>query len=85
MKKWKYVIIDADTLVPILFPERVNHADMIPVGMHSKVVSAGFCSIWAGDDKIEVRCYGESVSLKKKSAPGDEDVIAGDFNSKRLF
>ena len=70
MKKLKYIIADGS---PILFGEATNHSD---VARGFNVTNAGFCSIdfvkgnnREIDDKYKVTCYGESVTLDKKSDP----------------
>lgn len=70
--KTKYVVIEIDDIeYPIIFPELLQHGDVVD-GLKSRypylnVVSGGFI------DKEYHTAYGESISLKVKSRP-DEDT-----------
>lgn len=81
--KLKYVIIDEG--YPVLFGECNKHSDFSRVG---RITSAGFCLVREEDDtsphavalrKLTVTAFGESHSLKIKSAPHDASII------ERLF
>jgi len=71
----KYVIGNGEFIqdVPVIFHPGIPH-DAIGV---SNVSGAGFCRIQHLDTQIaEVKCYGESVSLKLKSRGyRDEQII----------
>jgi hypothetical protein len=77
--KVKYVIFDG--LYPVIFSEAHKHSDFQHVGP-GKPTSAGFCSIHEVDAKpehdtcctrwLEVQCYGESISLRLKSNPEND-------------
>lgn len=47
----------------IVFPELLEHSNF----QGFEPISAGFC--WVDTRKMQVKCYGESVSLKLKSHP----------------
>ena len=55
---------------PILFPEHLQHVDMAnKFGGKEKVCSAGFVQVGIDvNGEMEVVCFGESQSLKLKSA-----------------
>jgi hypothetical protein len=61
----KYIIADIDGFpTPIVFPDRLVHADVAAAfGALKRVSGAGFCTI----DKDGYHCYGESISLEVKS------------------
>lgn len=71
----KYIIVEDHGLEnAIVFSEILKHSDvanMLPV------VSAGFCSFSVDDDRqLKVTCWGDSVSLKKKSRGQiDNDLV----------
>lgn len=58
----KYIIVkEHDILWPIIFPEHLNHCDLVPNNLSvSQVFSAGYCNI--EDDNVIT--WGKSVSLK---------------------
>jgi hypothetical protein len=66
----KYIILEQS--IPILFPDHVNHSDFKKLG---NITSAGFVEIDIDDEKINVRVYGESVTLKLKPMSGDNILI----------
>jgi hypothetical protein len=75
MREMKYVM-NADTLKFLIFPDTLQHSEVA-----GKWTSAGFVNFYLkkeGDLEhpfIQVRCYGESVSLKLKMGVEDEDII----------
>lgn len=73
-KKIKYVIFDTSKV--ILFTLGQQHGDF----GYLKPTSAGFCNIWFENEKFDVSCYGESVSLNLKPAVTDEQVIRSMLN-----
>ncbi len=65
----KYLVIDnIGGDIPYIFPNHINHANFA-MGMHGDVVSAGFVTI---GDSGHINCFGESISLKKKSRPAED-------------
>ena len=73
-RQFKYVI--THNFTPILFNEAMKHSDF----SDHEPISAGFCRVIPrlkehNNVEIEVKCYGESVSLKLKPAPMDESLI----------
>lgn len=79
MPKTKYIVVDhfrGSDFVIFVFPEHVTHSDFAQsLGVHrNEILSAGFCCV--GSEKDHFRCYGESVSLKKKARPvEDSDLL----------
>lgn len=73
MKNFKYVVFDET--YPILIPESVPHTNIRvndPIsGCQIKATSAGFCYI----DGARARCFGESISLKLKSNPKEDNAL----------
>lgn len=65
MPKQKYVRLERYNEI-IIFPEVLEHSDFA----HLKPVSAGFCYV----NENEVRCFGDSFSLKLKSLPEDSGI-----------
>ena len=74
MKKIKYIIYE--DCFPVLFSEANKHSDF---RTGQEITSAGFCSVFFENEKICVKVYGESISLKLKSKPEDAELI------ERLF
>lgn len=55
----------------VLFDEPVSHREM-SAGLEGEITGAGFVNIDRSHSYLRAYCYGESVSLKIKSNP-DED------------
>ena len=70
----KYIIVkdQFEEEVPILFPESLQHRDVVNMNSTLPVVSAGFCNI--GIDGLWY-AQGESISLKKRSRQKDATII----------
>jgi len=71
----KYIIVDQEGIeLPVIFPHLINHSDMRHAG---KVVSAGFCQMYAtdGENTVSVCVFGKSESLKLESRPEDKEII----------
>lgn len=75
----KYIITEHNSIA--MFSPTCNHNDMAR-GMHGRPVSAGFCNIRqeADSDRVNVHCYGKSVTLKLDSREGDEHIINRHIN-----
>lgn len=76
MSRNKYIITNNSHLVYV-FPELINHADMANSLRLSKedIHSAGFIQ-FSYDKELnrpDCHCYGDSVSLKKKTVQQTED------------
>jgi hypothetical protein len=73
--KAKYIILERSGIeMPILFPEFIEHIDAVLIG--GKVISAGFFEVILREhSRMEVRAYGESISLKVKARFEDADLI----------
>jgi hypothetical protein len=72
----KYVIISESGLeLPIILTECQSHKDVVKE--HTKVISAGFCKFYIGDnDVLCVCCWGKSVGLNVASRLAvDEEII----------
>lgn len=69
----KYIIVDRNGIeLPIVFNETImQHDQVYPREKQAWIVSAGFCrhtnNAWW--------CWGESISLKKKSRPEDSAIL----------
>ena len=72
----KYVVF-VDTYgnwIPAVFPATVEHFEMVPRGC--RVLSAGFCNMFEYNGKMDVKCFGESTSLRVVANPDrDRGVI----------
>lgn len=68
----KYVVVETtDTgYATILFDDSIAHNEMAAVVPgFIKVHSAGFIKLTKKDEKYDIECYGQSVSLNIKSEP----------------
>ena len=77
--KAKYICVDAGVIVGeviFIFPETVNHAEiarsLIVTRLAKNIISAGFVTL----HNNELFCHGESISLKLKSRPVEDNKIA---------
>lgn len=71
----KYVIVEKSCLeLPIIFPDVIEH------GMFQNVISAGFCKIGIGNNRLTVSCWGKSSSLGVKSRAGDSQILEKEIN-----
>ena len=75
----KYIIIEENNS-PILFEKQLIHSEIArPFGT---IKSAGFCKLSIKKNKLKIKCFGESSSLKIKSDPEeDEEQIRISFFS----
>jgi hypothetical protein len=76
--KFKYIIFEGRTgFDPIIFPPWINHDEMAAKFPNWQPLSAGFIEIKEKDEGggVQIRCFGESKSLKLKSLPGDEQFF----------
>ncbi len=76
MNKTKYIVgrlSGSGVIGCLVFSEFINHSDM--VDNFTKILGAGFLFIENGEDKPEVRAYGESLSLGVKSREEDTVII----------
>ena len=76
MKKGKYIIIDGICPQAVLFCATMNHSDFLQMVHRDCILSAGFFFVdTLHDGSIEVKAYGESVSLGIKSKKTDAWLI----------
>jgi hypothetical protein len=68
--KVKYVRTKDDII--IIFPEYYQHSNF----KFMKPVSAGFINFYVKNNRIDVDCYGDSVSLDLKSNPEEDRLLA---------
>lgn len=72
----KYIITNNRNV--LIFSEVEAHSD-VAKGLYGRPTSAGFCSIASIEtskgSKLEIQCWGKSVSLLCESSPEDPDVI----------
>jgi len=69
----KYIITDKKDFA--IFTKLTNHSDVR--GLYGRIVGAGFCTFAqeADSHKINIHCYGRSVSLNIHSREEDEVII----------
>jgi len=74
-KEMKYIIIDSALCgeYPILFPDHINHCDMVRRFENNKIISAGKV-IFHGEDRW-IETVGKSISLGLDSREKDEILI----------
>ena len=70
----KYLIVEdfAGKPISVLFPRRVDHADMRDQLPYGQVLSAGFVVL----DNGRLECSGGNTELGVKARPEDADIIA---------
>ncbi len=72
----KYILVEDNSFIPYvyIFSSIENHVDVfVRVASGKNLISAGFI------DLSIMQCYGESISLKVKSRPEDDDIIKSIF------
>jgi hypothetical protein len=76
----KYILFEdfSGKPVPIIFPERIEFAELREQMPYATVVSAGRVAV----DGKSFRCSGESSTLGAKSRPEDAQIIAGFFEER---
>ncbi len=72
----KYIIFDDGLDTAVVFDESLTHAD---IAGKRAVKSAGFCRLNSVPSWPVWDAYGESISLGKRSAPGDSRLIETSF------
>ncbi len=70
----KYIVVKTGA---ILFNENTTHSQVAAGFKEDEVYSAGFASI--NSSTGDVKCYGNSESLKKNSIPEKDSVIIQDL------
>lgn len=75
----KYIMFEdfSGTAVPVIFPNRINHAEMREQMPYTKALSAGYVS--HGPDGFH--CHGKSKELDLEAAADDAKVIAEKFDN----
>lgn len=73
----KYIMFEdfSGTAVPVIFPNRINHAEMREQMPYTKVLSAGYVTY--GESGF--RCHGSSKTLNAEVLPDDARIIAEKF------
>jgi hypothetical protein len=61
---------------PIIFSNRINHAEMREQMPYSRALSAGYVSLRPDG----FHCYGKSTGLELKAEPGDAAIMAAKFD-----
>ena len=74
----KYILTDEDDYV--VFTPMIDHSKMARA-LRGEVIGAGFCHIETKEDEDgnevpDVKCYGESISLRVKSTATDGMIIS---------
>jgi len=73
----KYIILKNKN-TPILFPrEPFSHYEV--AYSFGDVISAGFCVIRIKEEKLQIKCFGESSTLTIKSSPEEDREIIKKF------
>jgi hypothetical protein len=65
----KYVILNTPLPMPVVFPDHVNHSDVVP--KHLTARSAGFVEITLDDRYVHTGTFGRSESLNLEPHQGD--------------
>jgi hypothetical protein len=75
----KYIIFEdfSGAPIPVIFPGRINHADMREQMPYTRVLSAGYVQT---RDK-EFVCHGGSKGLNAQARPEDAEIIARRFEN----
>lgn len=75
----KYIMFEdfSGTAVPVIFPNRINHAEMREQMPYTKALSAGYISL--GPEGF--RCHGSSQALSLQSQAEDAAIIAEKFEN----
>ncbi len=70
----KYIMFEdfSGAAVPVIFPNRINHAEMREQMPYAKVLSAGYVTLGAEG----FSCHGSSKALGVQAASDDARVIA---------
>lgn len=73
----KYIMFEdfSGASIPVIFPNRIDHAEMREQMPYTKALSAGYVS--HGPEGWS--CHGQSKSLELKAAAGDADIIGAKF------
>ncbi|QGY39142.1 hypothetical protein GM415_03055 [Pseudodesulfovibrio cashew] len=73
----KYILFEdfSGAPVPVIFPNRIDHAEMREQMPYAKALSAGYVSLRPDG----FHCHGNSKSLELQAAPGDAQIIADKF------
>lgn len=73
----KYIMFEdfSGSPVPIIFPNRIDFAEMREQMPYTKALSAGYISY--GPEGF--RCHGKSKELDLEADPGDSAVISAKF------
>ena len=75
----KYIVTSHNDFA--IFSPSINHNDMARV-LNGKPVGAGSCNIrqQADSNRVNVHCYGQSLSLHIGSREEDEEIINKNIN-----
>lgn len=73
----KYIMFEdfSGAAVPIIFPNRIDHAEMREQMPYTKALSAGYVS--HGPNGFQ--CHGKSKALELSSNEGDAKIISDKF------
>ncbi|CCH49080.1 hypothetical protein [Pseudodesulfovibrio piezophilus] len=73
----KYIMFEdfSGVPVPVIFPNRIDHAEMREQMPYPKALSAGYVSLRPDG----FHCHGASKELQLEAKSGDAAVIAGKF------
>jgi hypothetical protein len=70
----KYIMFEdfSGAPIPVIFPNRINHAEMREQMPYTKVLAAGYVSHGPGG----FSCHGSSKALQAEASPNDAQTIA---------
>lgn len=73
----KYIMFEdfSGIAVPVIFPNRINHAEMREQMPYTKVLSAGYVT----HRQDGFHCHGSSKALEAQAGSDDAKIIAGKF------
>lgn len=73
----KYIMFEdfSGAAVPVIFPNRINHAEMREQMPYTKALSAGYVSL--GPEGFH--CHGQSKALELAARSGDARIIGEKF------
>lgn len=73
----KYIIFEDQSghAVPIIFPDKIDHAEMREQVPYGTVLSCGYVELAEGG----FHCHGECHELEAQSAEGDAEMLAAAF------
>jgi hypothetical protein len=73
----KYVIVERNDVKHVILLSNGMPHNTVQDTEHVKIISAGFCAIYVDNTAtLTVKCWGDSMSLRKVSLPDDHTIIS---------